>query len=192
MEAGEIIAKITPHPASLYFIPGGLRGLSPGELASIMSGLSEEKSALLRAVELGDFSNREQFILYTINRLRNNKEIHARFKKPNNILQKMVNLAYYELTNISLSRCGKCRGRRIDKNGLTHIPNGNGALIICDACGGSGKRRISTNYQAEIIGIPEATWRQTWRKIYEREVLGLILSWLNSARYYVKTKYYLR
>lgn len=182
-EAGEILAGIEPHPASIGYIPGGIRALTSAELAGIMSGLTDEKVAILRGAELMDHSGFDVLLRRSLYRLASYPEIQAQSLWPKNRLRYMVTLAYAQLTTPVLSLCEKCKGRQ-------NIPTLQGVIVKCDKCDGTGKQRVSMDIQSQFIGVNPEAWRRTWLKIYENTALSLLSGWLESARYHVVRKYY--
>lgn len=79
-------------------------------------------------------------------------------------LRDMCRLALVEFLSPKL--CWRCEGRGgwLNRKGLK---------VVCPKCAGSGEGRHSDRSRAKILGIHEASWRQSWRDRY-REIQTLI------------------
>lgn len=155
------------------FIPiGGKASITPEDIAHILGKIklgteeSEVFGHYVRFRHLGVTQNIEDIARYMRRHLYKIKDSEGWRVPKKDFLLDMCLLSLSEAAYDHI--CPDCLGR---KGGIIE-----GKYISCRPCGGTGKRRIYDKDRAELLGILESSYSDTWGKRY-RKIQLLLDRW---------------
>ena len=153
--------------------PGGWASLKPADLSLAMGGLPAGPTMAVYALVVGDEQSIRKLKAHMTNKAAGMVDCHSAGR-----LQGLVESSLYEFLHDG--NCPECGGKGEWHFSTEHSQKyGIDPVYQCEACHGSGKRRISTAELQRVAGLDSKTWR-ICRRVHD-ELYGMLQGYLLDA-----------
>lgn len=159
MDTKELLGLLTARVQRFHLAPGGIPKLTAQDVAHALGMIHNDQARLFgRAKYAGEYQYVEGLALYIRRQmldraLEENWRIHRK--------EFCLSMSYLMLSEaIDPMCCSWCNGR-------AELKPETGPVIVCDACNGSGRRRVRELDRARLLGVTRQIWNNTWVDRYK-------------------------
>ncbi|MBF0422053.1 MAG: hypothetical protein HQL73_03580 [Magnetococcales bacterium] len=161
MRAESILSHLAPHISRIESKVSGKRPALGWEAVTAAMPKNRLQSLLVRVKWAGDGGAWQVLVVVA---MKNLWPQEWKTQDPSRA-QKLMELALREWNEPGI--CRRCGGREEDGRCVVRTRDKKHPFLTCPTCHGTGIRQARSGRQmAQIIGIDEKTWRDTWSRRY--------------------------
>lgn len=172
MNAGELLALLTARVQRFHLAPGGIPRITADDMAHALGMIKIPEAALYARTKFCGEPSLEELAL-AIRRYAMVRKADASWRIPRKeFLLDMCRLMVWEA--IDPHTCTWCLGR-------AEVRPESGPVIVCDACRGTGQRRLFDSDRARIVGLAKSSWSDPWAERYREIQIETVDKWESIA-----------
>jgi hypothetical protein len=159
MDPQELLGLLTARVQRFHLAPGGIPKLTPQDVAHALGMIHNDQARLFARVKYAGQLQYVDGLALHIRKLMLDRAMDELWR----IHRKdfCLSMAYLMLAeSIDPMCCTWCNGR-------AEVKPEHGPVILCDACNGSGRRRLRELDRARLLGVTRQVWNNTWVDRYK-------------------------
>ena len=173
MNPRELLALLTARVQRFHLAPGGIPNLTAEDMAHALGLVKNENARLYARVKFTGETESADSLACAIRRYIMICKLDNGWRIPRlGFLLDLSRLMVIEA--IDPMTCTWCDGTEKD---MTET----GSVIVCDACHGTGKRRITDADRARLVGISKSSWSDPWGDRYRDTQIETVEKWEDIA-----------
>lgn len=159
MDTKELLGLLTARVQRFHLAPGGIPKLTAEDVAHALGMIHNDQARFYARVKYaGQYEYADGLALYIRSRMlphvaSGEWRIHRK--------EFLLSMSYLMLAEaIDPMCCSWCNGR-------AELKPEKGPVIVCDACNGSGRRRVRELDRARLLDVTRQVWNNTWVDRYK-------------------------
>jgi len=184
-DARELLALLTTRIQRFSVTSGGVPAITADDVAHVLGLIAHDGARLYARVKYaGDMRYADGLAQAIRSQLIRTRMLEGelgkmwRVPRPDFLLD-IARLIVAEA--VDPHTCTWCDGR-------AEVRPENGAVIMCDACAGTGQRRIRDADRARLIGIAKSSWSETWSARYRDAQIETVDRWEDMIHRALRTR----
>jgi len=165
----ELLALLTCRVQRFHLAPGGIPNITAEDVAAALGMMKNDEARIYARIKYCGQTEYADELARAMRRyiLFRKADDGWRIPRPGFILA----MSYLILSEaVDPHTCSWCEGR-------AEVRPEHGPVIVCEACQGSGRRRMKNGDRARLMGVSKSSWSDPWGDRYREIQIETVDKW---------------